>query len=350
MRGWLVGLAVACAPGCTFGGDAASVAVDGDGSDAAGDGADPTGVTDGVPPGDGAPMTGDSTSGTVGDPSGDGSTSDAASSSEGSSSGGDVPAIGCPADLPEGWIFCEDFDDAIDPTAGFDWFAPIETFAVSDEWTHSGDGAIRIHHEVGDDNAGSARIRFGDSGAGKGAVIHQPDAVFDEVWVRYWFATDSAWPGGGHGDTIGLEALLDSESRVSHVLIQNPLGQDVPRLFVSTCFSSACDGNSDWQDDDEVHSQLGTTPINAADGGGEWHCGLLHGRLNGDDQDNALIEFEIDGVEQTAHGGFEWRNTAVGFNHLRVSGWATGNGLASERTRYLDDIAIAAVPLACPRR
>ncbi len=362
VRSWRFGLGVLLAmPACVFGGggpgssaSAGASAGNDDGGMPGDDG--PVSAEDGVPPpgtdgdDDGPAPTGDT--GTA-DTADDGTDSDPDTdeddgTAEDDDTGGQ-PAAGCPEPLPEGWIFCEDFEGD-EPEANFDSFPNADEFAVSDELAHSGSSAIRIRHLSGQNNVGSAHIRFGD--APQGRVIEQPESQFDEVWVRAWVANDLQWPGGGHGESLKLEALAAGDARVSHAMMHNFHEDDVQRMLLSTCVNDGmleCDGVQDFMDDVNIASAPGTAPINASGQAGQWHCVVLHARLNDSGDTNGAGSLSVDGQLEVEADQLDWRGPIdVGFNRLRVTSWATPAGTDDDRTRYVDDVAVAAVELTCP--
>lgn len=317
----------------------------------AGPGGDDGGMaeTAGMPSDTDDPSGGPPTSmGDGGDTSADGDTNDDTS---GATTTGD-PSLepGCPEPLPAGWVTCVDFENTDGVPDGLSWITSDDNFVVSNDRSFSGDSAARIHHPQGDNNVGSAGINFGDSPHDND---FSNDQVFDEVWVRMWFASDTDWPGDGHGELLQLNALDDDELRISQAVLRAEPNADVYQARATTCVFDGvqnCDGNQDWLDDYDYPYQTGSQAV-LPPGDDGWHCAVVHAKLNDPGHANAEIDFEIDGVYEAGMADFDWRaDWTTGFNAALIPSWATGSGLDDAGTRYVDDFVIASTPLTCPGR
>jgi hypothetical protein len=269
-----------------------------------------------------------------------------------SGSTGDVDD-GCPETLPDGWLYCQDFEFLGDPFTEFDpYFSDATNFEVDVAAARSGTRSLRIRYTaIGDNWSGEAAIRFGD--AENGGPIHAPGDPIDEVWVRLIVRTQDEWPGGGFGEVLAVEALEGpSGARVASVSVDVQPGGDVASAEARTCIAAGptleCDGVQDWMTDTFLVTASGTTDVATTEAGPQWHCLVVHVALNTLGNADGVATLTVDGNEDVALSDLDLRGDwdQTGLNSVNIAtAWPGGATAIVER--YVDDLVISTAPLAC---
>ena len=154
--------------------------------------------------------------------------------STGGDSGGDIPrpADGphapCPDALPDGWIFCEDFESS-DPAADFfDYVDSDGNFVPSFEGGASGIGAMRAHYRKGQEAAGFLSVSFGANPINTtGRPGHAAEQSFDEIYWRFRMKTEEGWPEAGPHNLTRISAFAESDWGQAMVASVSSKGDDV---------------------------------------------------------------------------------------------------------------------------
>ena len=277
-------------------------------------------------------------------------TSETSPTSSEASDTGDPPLEGCPEQLPDGWILCEGFEDIDDPDAHFSlWSSPEpgDRFAIDSMQAHDGDASLVAQHDV-EWFSGAAWIRFGQ---GPMQTPHAPRARFEEVWVRMHLLLEDGWDVGGLGDLIEVNSLGTNWAHTMSASIDAPSGGDSLRARARTCVSSGvvqCDGQQDWQDLQELGNDPGDTALFDGSASGQWHCIVMHVRLNEPGTSDGVLEISLDGAPEATLDDLDFVGTieGAGLNALHLSAYRE-NGPSQAVRRYIDDIVVADVPLDC---
>jgi hypothetical protein len=349
------GVAYTLLSACTFDatGESAGDAEDATGKESGTSGAtlDPTTPT-------GAPTAGSSstTAGPSGGPDTGQPTTDASETSATTdpSETGDPPLVGCPEELPEGWILCEDFENVEDLYEHFvrwDSFTDGlgDRFRIDATQALSADSSLAVSYDQYMWWAGAAWIRFG---AGPMQAPYAPRATFDEVWVRFHLRLDEGWDVGGMGDVIEVNSLTTGFAHLMSASVEAPPGVPTLRARARTCVSGGttvnCDGMEDWMSMQELGNAPGTTPLFDGSGSGQWHCIVLHVRLNEPGVMDGAIDVSLDGELEAELDGLNLRGMRddAGINAIHLSAYWDG-GAPTDISRYIDDIVVSQSALDC---
>lgn len=273
---------------------------------------------------------------------GDSTTTDASESDT------DTPAlVGCPDELPEAWIFCNDFDAAAASDAFSEWSSTMERMSLAASEGREGSGALQFLH-VPEVNAyvGHAIVRFGDTPTD--GTVYATDESFDEVYVRVFVRTESAWPDVGPGDLLGVavEAAGDPLEEAAEVSLYSQTIEQVIGVHPLNCFTEGepgCDGSADT-----LGGFYGSTPVWGMGRADAWQCIELHVQLD-DRRRGGIVELRIDDVDEAMGTDFpfvdDWSDH--GWNQFRLSGSWDGNGPQPELRRWIDDVVISREPIGC---
>jgi hypothetical protein len=277
-------------------------------------------------------------------------TSDTTPTSSEASDTGEPPLEGCPEQLPDGWILCEGFEDIPDPGAHFSlWSSPPpgERFAIDSTQAHDGEASLLAQHDT-DWFSGAAWIRFGE---GPMVTPYSPRARFEEVWVRMHLLLEDGWDVGGLGDLVEVNSLGTNWAHAMSASIDAPSDGDSLRARARTCVSGGvvqCDGQQDWQSLQELGNDPGETALFDGSASGQWHCIVMHVRLNTPGMNDGLLEVSLDGQPEATLDDLDFVGTIddAGLNAIHLSAYREG-GPPDQVRRYVDDIVVADVPLDC---
>ncbi|MBK6921974.1 MAG: hypothetical protein IPH07_31545 [Deltaproteobacteria bacterium] len=289
------------------------------------------------------PTTADTTDATTA--TGDTSTSDS------DPTGGGFDANGCPADAPDSWISCEDFD-AIDdaPSQIAEWDAMGDGFGVeADAAGGAGDQALRITLQPGVMFGGWVSLRWGTGPDAPG--VDSPGESFDEVWVRYTLRLDDAWPGWPIGDLGEVIAMNGSNWAIAAETAIRGDGNGRLHPLGWTCIfggALACDGNNDWTGGLQLIWQAsGASTIFDAAGAGNTLCVEAHMRLNTPGAADGEAQIWIDGTMETSTTNVDFRGTwdDFGINALRFTNYTSPP--VSALDVWVDDVVVATERVGC---
>jgi hypothetical protein len=273
---------------------------------------------------------------------------DGASTTDDGGSDTDTPAVvGCPDPMPEDWIFCNAFDGQDASESFSEWDPNMERMAIVDADGRDGSGALQFTHEPGPSGwAGRAAVRFGDSLAR--GTLYADDESFDEIWVRVFVRTESAWPDAGPGDLFGvaIETFEPPAVDAVDISLYTATGQQVIGVHPETCFTEddpGCSGSPD-----SLGAIFGTTPVWGTTRADDWQCIELHVRLDEREADG-LIELSVDGAGEAMRSDYtfveDWSDH--GWNQFRLTGSWDGNGPERPLHRWIDDVVISRAPIGC---
>ncbi len=257
--------------------------------------------------------------------------------------------IGCPAPLPVGWILCEDFEQIADPSAHFSRFTGSGVSLGAPGFQSP--TALTMTHQPDINWSGSVQIRFGEGPPG--AAVVASDQRFDEVWVRLWLRAGEGWPVNGPGDIVSVDGVSTNPAGATTFLAR--VSADP---FETVSFSSAlscvegdehvCDGEMDWSDLDPRGFRAGSAELFATDAVEDWHCMVIHARLNDPGASNGVLETVVDGELDTWMTDIDYRGGRSEFAFNRVSLEAyISQPQAQPMRRYIDDVVVATVPIDC---
>lgn len=256
---------------------------------------------------------------------------------------------GCPQPLPDSWVLCEDFEDVGDFS---NHFAAVygSGLAIGGPGYESTE-ALELTHFAQQSWSGELWIRFGEGPAS--ANTAEPDTQFDEVWTRFRFRADEGWPVQGPGDLLSIDGVAENggwgatfKARVSAGQAESSI-----RNGAFTCLfggSHPCMGANDWDHLSYLGGELGEVPVFAESVAEQWHCAVLHARLNTAGNSNGLLEVAVDGQSDASLPGLDFRGSRsdLGFNMLSIAAFLEAP-LQDDHRRYIDDVVVSTEALDC---
>ncbi len=256
----------------------------------------------------------------------------------------------CPQPLPESWVLCEDFEDVTDLNSEF---AGVSGSGLS----IGGPGyeslsALQITHFAQQQWSGELRIRFGEGPQANNVV--EPDQQFDELWVRMRFRASEGWPVGGPGDLLSIDGVDDSPGWAAtfKARISADQAESSIRNSAFTCFLGdehpCVGGSADWEFLRYLGGQLGAVPVFDASVVEDWHCAVLHARLNTPNNADGLFEVVVDGQPDGSLTNLNFRgwHSDLGFNLISIPTFIEA-ALQDDHRRYIDDVVISSAALHC---
>jgi hypothetical protein len=288
---------------------------------------------------------------------------DPAGGDDGGTTGAGGSAAGCPDPLPEGWIFCEDFEAIPDPSKTFFENADADgAFTIVDGVGASGHRSMEAVYAEGREDAGLVLVSFGESPIDEGVrPAHAPEQRFDEIWWRFRVRTQLDWPGFGPGRLTRAMAFASpdwSEAYVAHVRsaagepeapeLLAPTLEAVPETCITADAQVACAGYDDMSGLESLGGLLGASPIFDAEGAGQWHCVEVHMAVNTIGQADGVLEFFVDGARENGREDLDWRGAwdGYGINAVAIENFWPG-GAPMELRRWIDDLVISTGPIGC---
>jgi hypothetical protein len=271
----------------------------------------------------------------------------------GTTEGGAPPDSGnystCPDPLPEGWIFCEDFENTLDPADVFFEYQDAEgSFVLVSDRGASGTRSMRASYRTGLENAGWVSVAFGRNPIIYGASPQYEDTGdFTEIYWRVRVKMEEGWPDVAPYKLTRATAFAMedwSQAMIAHVwsdggglaLVGDPASCVVDGQVL-------CSGYNDFNGLSWLGQMPGYTPLFSSGLSGSWHCVEAHVALNTPGVVDGVFEFWVDGELQAARYDLDWRGTWTdyGLNLVSVENFWNG-GAPADLERWIDDLAIAA--------
>ena len=290
-------------------------------------------------------LSGEDTSG--GEPDAD---TESSTGPSGSSETGDEQVGSCPSNLPAGWILCEDFEEIEDPNDHFSYFQ-------GDGIGLGGPGldsptALEITHYAQSNWSGAAALRFGDGPPANN--VARPDARFDEVWVRYHFRVADDWPVQGPGDMMNIVGYASDPAWATGFLARTSSPPSLPWIYGSmqSCISGSyfpcTGGDSDWPLLSLRYSAQGTATVFEQGTPQDWHCVVMHARLNSPGLADGELQVLVDDALDTQANYLDYRGThdELSFNQITMPTYIEVP-LQDTHRRWIDDVVVSAVALDC---
>lgn len=298
---------------------------------------------------------GSATGGTSSGGSGGGSGGSAGTATGGSGgSAGSTTSVGCPSPLPADWIFCEDFESIGDTSSVFfEHDDNAGDFVVTEGDAASGTHSMHVGWQSGEVGAGYVNVGFGENPMiGGGKPHYRPTEKFDEIYWRVRVKHQSGWPNVGPAKLT--RATMMTASNWSQGMIAHlwSAGSDVVLLGdPASCVTGGSVDCTTYNDFANLHwlgQMPGTTPMFSDAESGKWMCVEGHVRLNTPGASDGVFEFWIDGQSQASRTDLDWRGTYTDYG-LNFVSWENywNDGASADLERWLDDLAIAEVPIGC---
>lgn len=324
---------------------------------------DPAAADDGADSGEPENDRGDEGGETGGLDDGDGGAPhDPGASDEGGTTGASGSAAPCPDPLPEGWVFCEDFEALADPSKTFFEYADADgAFTIVDGMGASGERSMEATYTEGREDAGLVLVSFGESPIDEGVrPAHASDRRFDEIWWRFRVRTEAGWPGAGPGRLTRAMAFASpdwSEAYVAHVrsamggedvAVLAPTLEAVPETCIGANAEVTCAGYDDMAGLVSLGGLLGETPLFSSESAGEWHCVEVHMAVNTIGNADGVLEFFVNDELENGRSDLDWRGSwdAYGINAVAIENFWPG-GAPMPLRRWIDDLVIATEPIGC---
>ena len=334
---------MACVGGCTFGSDGVSGAPDsvGQAEDASTGDFDPT--TGGLG-GDGLDV--DPEDGTSSGPD----TDDDDDTSGDDDDDDDLPSFeACPDPMPEGWIFCEDFEGIESVPDLESVFAVVDTaggrLAPTDVAGHSGSRSLRVAYDGINQWNGRVGILFGGLPFDWTGPAYASDTHADEIWVRFHTRSDDDWPGIPPGQSMRIATLRGTNWTPPAQLNLITVGGNLsPTAQAMGCMG--CSGFDDWGNYPQLTVATASKPVYDDASATQWHCVELRLQLNTPGQADAQIDVSIDGELDAFADDFDWRGSSEeGWNYVALHHWWSNPGTLVEVDRYYDDLIVSTAPI-----
>jgi hypothetical protein len=259
----------------------------------------------------------------------------------------------CPSPRPDGWIFCEDFE--VGETLTESWFEVDGTWTRTSQHAASGSASLGARWDVGDTDAGTLVARFGRSPAQGGGPVYFSDDDFDEIYWVIWFKHEEGTWGGGPSRLAQITSLATASwgQGVSAYLRTDPADPGVLHASGTHCLENgevSCVGFDDVGAMSWIASVPGEQEALSDAASGSWHCASARARLNSPGEADGQLDLWVDGIWEGEQTGIDWRGdwTEYGWNALVLQNLWTG-GAPAELWRWVDDIAVATVPIGCPQ-
>jgi len=266
----------------------------------------------------------------------------------GETSGGIDIDIGCPDELPDAWVFCEDFEDIDDPDTHFArWEGP--GLALEGPGYDS-PTALEITHTANINWSGQAQIRFGQGPAANN--IHAPGGLFDEVWVRFRTRVDEDWSIQGPGDVLSVDGVNGNPDALTFLArVTSAPTEDVLRSSAFSCVfydSHPCTGVNDWNTLQYRGHGVGGTPVFGGPQSIDWTCVVLHARLNTANQADGVTEILVEEQVDSQISTIDFRGIRddLGFNQVSIPTF-NEDPSADDQRRYIDDVVVSTASLDC---
>lgn len=260
---------------------------------------------------------------------------------------------GCPDRLPESWIFCEDFEDMVDPAdVFFEYQSQDGAFVVVDDQAASGKYSMRASYRAMVEGAGWLSVAFGQNPIVTGERPQYAAASqFDEIYWRMRIRTQPGWPNVGPHKLTRLTAVADpdwSQAMVAHLWSNGDdvvLAGDAASCVVDSEIACMGFGDASLQ---SLGLLTGETPLFSDLYAGQWHCVEGHVKLNTPGAGDGVFEFWVDDELEASRSDLDWRGdwTEYGINMISIENFWTG-GAPQDLDRWIDDVVISSAPIGC---
>ena len=259
--------------------------------------------------------------------------------------------------IPEGTIFCDDFEsEAPLSERYFEYDDNGGDFVRIAHGGRGGSAGMRVIWQQGETAAGSLKKSFGrtpDVYIGRHAAL--PEQDFKEIYWRIDIRRQPGWKGGG-ADKLTRATVFASpgwrQGMMAHIwsatnfLVLDPAsGIDEGGTLRSTKYNDF--ENLRW-----LGNKKGTIDLFSDSNAGKWYCVVSHAKLNTPGLSDGIFEFWIDDKLQAGSYNLNWHGTwntdpknyminAVFFENY----WNSGSPKLQER--YFDNILISTKPIKC---
>jgi hypothetical protein len=272
-----------------------------------------------------------------------GTTSTDGGGASGGSSGG---AVTCPATLPSGWLFCDDFEKPDVASRYFEYGDDEGDFVRTTDQAASGQYSMQVVFQQGEVSAGGMKLRVGNNPIGTDVA---PGQDFDELFWRMRVMHQSGWVGSPAKLSRATSMAKSdwSQAMIAHLWSKGDVLLGDPASCVKGG-AVACQGYNDFANLSWLGQMPGSTPIFATGDAGKWRCVEGHAKLNAPGQSDGVFEFWIDEKLEASRSDLNWRGTWTGYGINAVffeNYWNQGSPV--EQKRWFDDIVIATVPIGC---
>ena len=259
----------------------------------------------------------------------------------------DAPFEGCPESLPDGWLFCEDFEDLGGLGEVFSSFGTAEgRFGLHEGTAANGDWSLRLQHAPPVTDGGWVGVLFDPPFDWDRGPVYPAAESMDDLYVQVKVRTSDGWPGASIGRTFRIASLADASWTMPfQASVDAPTGSQAVRISAYGCDN--CMGVNDWMN----YPLLNQPPFGMQDLFGEaeeaqWRCVEFRLRLNAAGASDSEIRMWIDGEEDIVDGGFDWRGESdAGWHYVAIRNAWPGVVMPIDGELFYDDFIIATVPI-----
>lgn len=259
------------------------------------------------------------------------------------------PFEACPEPMPDGWIFCEDFED-LETVADLESvFAVVDSagdrLASTDVAGHSGSRSLRVDYDGINQWNGRVGILFGGLPFDWTGPAYAADVHADEIWVQFHTRSDDDWPGVPPGQSMRIATLRGVNWTPPAQLNLITVGTNLsPTAQAMGC--AGCSGFDDWGNYPQLTVATATKPVYDDASATQWHCVELRLKLNTPGRADAEIDVFIDGELDASAEAFDWRGSSdEGWNYVALHHWWSNPGTLVAVDRYYDDLIVSTAPI-----
>ena len=236
---------------------------------------------------------------------------------------------------PSGVLFSDDFE------SGLGQWEDVTQVHIGTAQAHSGTKSLELSYAAGSDDAGWAWRK---------RLVPDQAAPHDQYvrWWQRWSAGFTFYNGNGSDQKLMMLEGLSPQSGWAQTanwkIYLHVVGRSVSSISGTTLYPERFiwDGTSQWSG--QWQGYLPTTQIPyAAD---RWICTEVQVKHNTPGQPDGELRVWIDGALMTQRTGVKFRDAAVSWNAIEISGYYDG-GSPKAQTSWVDDVVVSTQRIGC---
>ena len=236
---------------------------------------------------------------------------------------------------PSGVLFSDDFE------SGLGQWEDVTQVHIGTAQAHSGTKSLELSYAAGSEDAGWAWRK---------RLVPDQAAPHDQYvrWWQRWSAGFTFYNGNGSDQKLMMLEGLSPQSGWAQTanwkIYLHVVGRTVSSISGTTLYPERFiwDGTSQWSG--QWQGYLPTTQIPyAAD---RWICTEVQVKHNTPGQPDGELRVWIDGALMTQRTGVKFRDAAVSWNAIEISGYYDG-GSPKAQTSWVDDVVVSTQRIGC---
>ena len=252
------------------------------------------------------------------------------------------------------WLWCDDFESDSDlDTNYFEVNRAGGLLGVSSEASFGGDNALRSEWVPGGSEFGNVKLSFGRTPVSPQLT---PDVDYDEIYWRFYTATDNRWSGPAN-KTSRITMFTQSnwsQGMIGHLWMgtDDSLALSIdPASGIGAALSDSTvitQGYNDFSNLRWLGLRTGATEIFAANFREQWVCVETRVRLNTPGNSDGVFEFWIDGELEASRTDLNWRSSfdGYGLNAIFLENYR-GGGPNQRQARFFDNFVVSTDRIGC---